>query len=62
MMQLKQSIHWKADVEEKDKNHVQQQHPWLKTRRLSQQTMNCNTEEVLDAEQTKKKLNRKGKS
>ena len=62
MMQLKQSIHWRADVEEQHKNHVQQQHHWLKTRRLSQQTMNCNTEEVLDAEQTKKKLNRKGKS
>ena len=62
MMQLKQSIHWQADVEEQHKNHVQQQHHWLKTRRLSQQTMNGNTEEVLDAEQTKKKLNRKGKS
>ena len=62
MMQLKQSIHWQADVKEQHKNHVQQQHPWLKTRRLSQQTMNGNTEEVLDAEQTKKKLNRKGKS
>ena len=62
MMQLKQSIHWQANLEKQHTNHAQQQQQhWLKARRLSQQSMNCKTEEVADAAQKKKRM-RKVKS